>query len=77
MRSARAKAVAGVAGGVAGYYLGRRTVKAGTGGIADRLQVASKKLRALADLGVEQAKHAIESIPAVRRGARAPGENDL
>jgi hypothetical protein len=77
MRSARTKAVAGVAGGVAGYYLGRRTVRAGAGGIANRVQVVSKKLRALGELGVEQAKHALESLPAIRNGAKAPGDHDL
>jgi hypothetical protein len=53
-RSARTKAAVVVAAGVAGFVLLTRVA----GPVGDRARTTASKVRALGDLGLEQARHA-------------------
>jgi hypothetical protein len=73
------------AGAAVGYAAGRRVYAARTkeapprpaGSLSARAREAPRKLRALADLGVEQARHVVGSLPgSVRIVAAAPPQPD-
>jgi hypothetical protein len=73
-RSIRSVIVLLMAGAAGGYALGRRAGSGSAAGdargapvaggsLAARARDVPGKLRALADLGVQQARHAVESLP--------------
>lgn len=70
-------------GAAVGYAAARRVYAAGTqkaaprpmGSLSARAREAPRKLRAVADLGVERARHVVQSLPgSVRIVAAAPPE---
>lgn len=86
-RSVRTVVALVSAGAAVGYAAGRRlyanrnrkkdAAPPPAGSLAARAREAPRKLRAIADLGVEQARHAVESLPgSVRIVAASPPEPD-
>ena len=73
-------AIALASAGAVGYAAGRRALRGGglaslvpTGSLRERVREVPRKLHALADLGIEQARQTMESLPgSVRIVAAAP-----
>ena len=87
-RSVRSVIVLVSAGAAGGYALGRRVragggaghprgAPVGGGSLAARARMVPGKMRAVADLGIQQARHAVQSLPgSVRIVAAAPRDPD-